>query len=141
MFRILLVEDLASERELLREALEHRGAQVLEAATDEDAYRILAAANHQDFDLLLTDVNLGLGTTGFDVARAARRVMPELPVVYMTAYELDMGAHALDGALCLRKPAYLDSLADRVLDFAAAAARRGGADGVEVEDDGDQMRA
>lgn len=127
MFRILLVEDLASERELLREALEHRGAQVTEAANDEDAYAALKAANHEDFDLLLTDINLGVGTTGFDVARAARRAIPDLAVVYMTAYDIDTERHVLPGSLCVRKPGYMGELADMVLDFAAARRKsRGG---------------
>jgi DNA-binding response OmpR family regulator len=30
------------------------------------------------------DVNLGRGTTGFDVARFARQVIPDLSVIYIT---------------------------------------------------------
>ena len=124
MFRILLVEDSAPEREQLRELLEHRGAHVTEAATDTAAYAALSASNHEDFDLLLTGVNLGVGTTGFDVARAARRAIPELPIVYMTACPgIDMAAHALEGSLSLRKPARLSELADQVLDYVAARRR------------------
>jgi CheY-like chemotaxis protein len=134
LFRILLVDDMASDRKLLRDALEHRGAQVTEAATDVDAYEALAAANRQDFDLLLTDINLGVGTTGFDVARAARRAIPDLPIVYMTAHDIDMEAHALEGALCLHKPMRILGLADQVLDYAAARRAHGGR--VASEDDG-----
>jgi CheY-like chemotaxis protein len=138
VFRILLVEDLASERELLREALEHRGAQVTEAANDEDAYEVLKAANHADFDLLLTDINLGVGTTGFDVARAARRAMPDLPIVYMTAYDISTERHVLPGSLCLRKPDYLGELADQAIAFAAARRRSEAGD---AEGDGDALTA
>lgn len=137
MFRILLVDDEAPVRELLRELLEHRGAHVTEAAGDEDAYAALAAANHEDFDLLLTDVNLGAGTTGFDVARAARRAIADLPIVYMTAYDIDMETHALEGSLCLAKPNRLSELADQVLDYAGARRSRGG----ERRTDDDAIRA
>jgi CheY-like chemotaxis protein len=141
LFRILLVEDVAAERELLREALERRGAQVTEAADDKDAYAVLNAANHAEFDLLLTDINLGLGTTGFDVARAARQVFPDLPVVYMTGYDIETERHALPGSLCLRKPNYLAELADEVLDFVAARRRRNVATAAQDDRDDDALRA
>ena len=33
---------------------------------------------------LVTDIDLGLGANGFDVARAARRVYPHLPVIFIS---------------------------------------------------------
>jgi CheY-like chemotaxis protein len=124
VFRILLVDDKPGDRELLREFLISRGAHVTEAANDRDAYQVINAANREDFDLLLTDVNLGVGTTGFDIARSARTVFPELLVIYMTAFDIHMEAHAVEGSLCVRKPMQLGELADQVLDFAAASRKR-----------------
>jgi len=36
---------------------------------------------------LVTDIKLGSSTTGWDVARHARELKPEMPVVYMTGSE------------------------------------------------------
>jgi DNA-binding response OmpR family regulator len=33
---------------------------------------------------LVVDINLGAGTTGFDVARFARQVVSQLPILYVT---------------------------------------------------------
>ncbi|MFD3265511.1 response regulator [Phenylobacterium ferrooxidans] len=43
-----------------------------------------ALARRQPLIALVTDVDLGPGSDGFDIARAARRVYPALPVVYIS---------------------------------------------------------
>lgn len=118
MLRVLLVDDFRKDLEILSEAFEHRGAEVTAAASDSAAYRALEN-DSRGFDLLVTDVDLGAGTTGFDVARAARQYLPGLPVVYMTAFDISMGRHAVPHSLALRKPVRLADIADAALDFFA----------------------
>ncbi len=119
MLRVLLVDDVMADRELLREAFLHRGAAVTEAAMDGDAYRALDG-DGGPFDLLVTDINLGAGTTGFDIARAARLRQPDIPVVYMTAYDIVTGPHVVANSRVVRKPMKLAEVADQALDFLAA---------------------
>jgi CheY-like chemotaxis protein len=101
---ILLVEDLPNEREMIAAALEQRGAKVTVAASDEEAYAALRGSPARTFQALVTDLNLGEGTTGFDVARAARAMQPGLAVVYITAYDMETRPHAVPDSLTFRKP-------------------------------------
>ncbi|WP_165842783.1 response regulator [Phenylobacterium deserti] len=67
MSRILLVEGEADVRELIVDAFEERHLDVRTAASDRAAYAVLDA-EARAFDVLVADINLGEGTTGFDVA-------------------------------------------------------------------------
>jgi DNA-binding NtrC family response regulator len=80
--RILLVEDKASLRAMLRHALEAQGHAVTEAADEPEAARLLREIQPA---LVLSDLRLPAGD-GFGVLRAARDFDPELPVIVMTAY-------------------------------------------------------
>jgi len=81
--RILVVEDNALNRLLLRDILALRGHQVAEAATVEEA-RILLCG--QPFDLVLLDVQIP-GGGGEAVVREVRRRAPpaDLPIVAVTS--------------------------------------------------------
>jgi len=114
---VLLVEDRVVDRELIRDALEQRGARVTVAANDSEAYSLLRTDRLGRLDGLLTDIDLGVGTTGFDVARVARLDRPELPVVYITGFDLRTEGHVVDGSMTLRKPMQLSELVDPVLAF------------------------
>lgn len=76
---VLLVEDDPLVRMTLVEGLADAGFEVLEAEDAESALRVLA--HHPEIALLLTDINLP-GADGFALARAARVLRPDLPVIY-----------------------------------------------------------
>jgi CheY-like chemotaxis protein len=80
--RVLVVEDDHSICELLSDLLDTMGFQTVCVEDDRGAYDILPTA--PKFDALLVDVNLGPGTTGFDVARFARQVIPDIAVIYVS---------------------------------------------------------
>jgi DNA-binding NtrC family response regulator len=80
--RVLVVDDDAGLLALICEDLQTQGLACAGARTDREAYRLLASG--PAFDAVVVDVNLGLGTTGFDVARRARQVTPQIRVVYMS---------------------------------------------------------
>jgi CheY-like chemotaxis protein len=83
MKRILIVEDKASSRELLRTILEQLGYTVAEAGDGEEALRLLQAGTP---DLVLLDLQIPL-RNGYDVLQAIRNDarLTHLPVVALTA--------------------------------------------------------
>ena len=111
---VLLVEDEADIRELIEDAFEARGLDVRSAGTDRAAYSILER-EARSFSLLVADINLGAGTTGFDVARRARRLHPELKVIYITGHAAQVGRFGVEGAELIPKPFSPQELAERVV--------------------------
>ena len=93
--RLLFVEDDAAIARGLCYALEQDGY----AVTHAPGVAAACAALPGGFDLLLLDISLPDGS-GFDVLRAARRLDPDVPVVFLTARDdegntvlgLDLGA-------------------------------------------------
>ena len=77
--RVLLVEDEFLISEWVTVSLEEQGFAVHAVANAADALRHLDAA---PVDVLFTDVNLPGGVDGTALARRARELLPDLPVVY-----------------------------------------------------------
>lgn len=83
---VLIAEDQAEIGDVLRDSFEDGGYEVLLAATAEAA--LAALDEHgEEVRALVTDIKLGSDTTGWDVARHARELKPDMPVVYMTGSE------------------------------------------------------
>src|SRR5947209_16286447 len=90
---ILLVEDDLGLRRLLRVAVSYaiqsstRTPDLIEAA---DSCSALAIARTllRPIDLLITDIRLGSGPSGLDVARELSRTNPEMEVLLMSANDL-----------------------------------------------------
>lgn len=87
---VLLVEDDPEVREALLVLLEDEGARVTALAEGDAALAALHAAE-SGFDLLFSDVVLGDGPSGFDLAAAALARHPHLPVVLATGYAGGVG--------------------------------------------------
>ena len=85
---LLLVDDERLIVELLRESLEEGGFSVATAASASEAFESLDGISGE-LAGLITDVNLGASKTGWDVARRARELRPDLPVVYTSGYAAD----------------------------------------------------
>jgi DNA-binding NtrC family response regulator len=79
---ILLVDDEPKMRDVLATALEGFGYRVRDAA---DGAAALAALEHEEVDLVLTDLRMPR-MTGHELLLAVRERWPQLPVVLMTAY-------------------------------------------------------
>jgi signal transduction histidine kinase/ActR/RegA family two-component response regulator len=112
---VLLVEDEATLRELLAEALGEAGYRVLAAADGAQALKLLQGP--QRVDLLLTDVGLPGGLNGRQVADAGRSLRPGLQVLFVTGYaeKAALGEGLLEpGMQVLAKPFELAELARRV---------------------------
>jgi two-component system cell cycle response regulator DivK len=83
MSRILIVEDNEKNMKLVRDILQHKGYQTLEAATGEDGVRL--ATEHQP-DLILMDIQL----PDIDGITALRRIrenqaLDRIPVLAVSA--------------------------------------------------------
>lgn len=79
---VLLVDDEVLVQDLVQEALEEAGYEVIAASTGAEALTELQRERH--FVGLVTDINLGVPPMGWDVASRARGVNPMIAVVYMT---------------------------------------------------------
>jgi len=79
---VLIVEDDVFVRMDLAAELSAAGWSVLEAASGRQALNVCESGEH--VDLLLTDINLGVGMTGWDVARTFW-LRESTPVIYMSA--------------------------------------------------------
>jgi CheY-like chemotaxis protein len=81
---ILVVEDEADVRTIVRRQLESLGHRVLVAEAATEALLLIQGPGAPD--LLLTDVVLKTGINGIDLAEAAREARPGLPVIFMSGY-------------------------------------------------------
>ncbi|MET3723853.1 CheY-like chemotaxis protein [Sphingomonas trueperi] len=87
-----------------QDALEDGGYTVVEASSGEDAIQLLSQQGDQIIGLV-TDVRLGKGMNGWDVARRAREQKASLPVVYLTAESAeDWAAQGVPKSLLVQKP-------------------------------------
>jgi CheY-like chemotaxis protein len=83
MKRILIVEDKASSRELVRTVLEHQGYAVIEAADGDEG---LLKARAEAPDLILLDLQMPI-RNGYEVLTELRREprFHSLPIIAVTA--------------------------------------------------------
>jgi DNA-binding response OmpR family regulator len=119
---LLFVEDEPLLHQLLEPILVHAGFEVAGATRGEQALLMLRR-HDTDFCALVTDVNLGPGPTGWDVARVARELVVDLPVIYATANPGDeFDAQAVDQSLLVRKPYAPETLVTAVETLVSARA-------------------
>jgi two-component system, cell cycle sensor histidine kinase and response regulator CckA len=112
---ILLVEDEASVRQLVRETLEAGGYKLLEAENGEAALRV-ASSHSGPIDILITDVVMP-GMSGQELSRQLCISDPALKVLYLSGYTEDSIIHegALEaGTAFLQKPFTLQALSRKV---------------------------
>jgi PAS domain S-box-containing protein len=111
---ILVVEDEAAVRSTVRRQLETLGHKVLLAESADAALPILRDASRAAaIDVLLTDVVLGSGMNGIDLAEAAKVATPNLPVIFMSGFTAVAEAQqriSESGAPLLTKPSTLSQL-------------------------------
>jgi CheY-like chemotaxis protein len=83
---VLVVEDEQLLRELVEPALADAGYSVLLAHNGSEALKYLEERESEEAPLraLVTDVQLGPGPSGWEIAKRARELHPEIPVVYVT---------------------------------------------------------
>ncbi|MBI4567573.1 MAG: sigma-54-dependent Fis family transcriptional regulator [Planctomycetes bacterium] len=80
---VLVVEDNASMREVIRLSLVEHGHTAVEAASGEEAVKRLADS---DFDLVISDLRLPGDLSGLDVLRKSKEAAPDAEVLLITAH-------------------------------------------------------
>lgn len=120
-FSVLVVEDDPNVRMMLEELLNDQGLDVWLAADDLTAYQVLSQEAGR-FSVLLTDINLGAGSDGFDVARRARGLNARIEVIFISGFPVDARRFAAEGGAFLAKPLDLGVLAGMVCAAAGKAA-------------------
>jgi two-component system cell cycle sensor histidine kinase/response regulator CckA len=112
---VLVVEDEAVLRELVREVLKQHHYRVVEAGTGVEALRLWDEFNGE-IDLLLTDMVMPEGMSGIELATQLKRRNPALRVIYTSGYSAEiMGAEfSQPGAFFLPKPYFPLQLAQLV---------------------------
>jgi PAS domain S-box-containing protein len=81
---VLVVDDEATVRMLVKEVLNERGYQILEAEDGKSGLELLRSTRR--IDLLVTDVGLPGGLNGRQLADAAILLRPDLKVLFITGY-------------------------------------------------------
>jgi two-component system cell cycle sensor histidine kinase/response regulator CckA len=114
MRTILIVDDDAWVRVLVRDVLAGDGYRVLEAADGQEAIRV-AAEHPGPIHLLLTDVMMP-GLNGCELAAGLSGLLPGLKVMFMSAYDRDflMARGLQPSGPVITKPFTVEYLARRV---------------------------
>ncbi len=123
---ILVVEDEADVRAHTTSILRELGYQVLEASTTAAALATLQ--NHPEVMLLFTDVGLPGGMDGRQLADAARKLRPDLRILFTTGYARNAIVHdgRLDpGVVLIPKPFTYAAVASKINDMLDAPAGNG----------------
>jgi CheY-like chemotaxis protein len=101
---VLIVEDEPIVQILLDDTLVEAGFTVAKASNGDDAIKTLNEQASQ-IRALITDINLGSATTGWDVARHARKIIHDLPVIFTTtANAADWTSLGVPKSLLITKP-------------------------------------
>jgi signal transduction histidine kinase/CheY-like chemotaxis protein len=80
--KILLIEDREDVREGLKELLTTDGHWLKVTSRGEEGINLL---KHEGFDLVITDMGME-GMTGWDVAKEAKKINPQMPVMGITGW-------------------------------------------------------
>lgn len=101
---ILVIEDDEQIQSLVEDALVEGGLEPAIAASGEEAVTLLKSKSFIKerppvYRALVTDINLKGGMNGWEVAKQAREIDPEFPVVYMTGAAAEQwGSHGVPTA-------------------------------------------
>jgi DNA-binding response OmpR family regulator len=102
---VLVVEDEAPVTELIEPALVDAGYSVLVSRNGREGFKHLERNADTPIRALVTDINLGSGPSGWEVATRARELHPDMPVVYMTGGEAsDWPSKGVPHSLIIQKP-------------------------------------
>ncbi|MEO8804978.1 MAG: PAS domain S-box protein [Burkholderiaceae bacterium] len=123
---VLLVEDDAEVRSVVHTFLDALGCKVSAVSSAEHA--LLALDPNSAFDLLLTDITLGPGMRGTELATYAQERFPSLPVLLMSGFPaelLEADRESPSSWELLRKPYSREELARAIGRVLAANQRIG----------------
>ena len=101
---IMVVEDDQLVQTMVEAALADGGFEPAIAASGEEAVTLLKGGLTK-YRALVTDINLRGSMEGWEVARQAREIDPEFPIVYMTGLSAEeYGSKGVPNSILLNKP-------------------------------------
>jgi CheY-like chemotaxis protein len=101
---VLVVEDDTAIQGLVAEGLSDGGFELVIAQTGEEALRLFRE-DRSPYRALVTDINLGTGINGWEVASQIREISPDLPIVYMTGDSVEAwNSKSVPESILLQKP-------------------------------------
>ena len=101
---VLVVDDEAPVRDLLAAALEEHGFAVVCAEDGATAIEIIER-RREELRTLVADIRLGGDVSGWDVAGHARKLIPGLPVVYISGADYaDWTMKGVKSSIAVAKP-------------------------------------
>jgi DNA-binding response OmpR family regulator len=101
---VLLVDDDAAIQTMLGIELSHAGYEIVAAGDGTEALAELES-DAARFRAVVTDIRLGNGPDGWQVARRARELVADMPVVYMTGDSThDWSSQGVPESVMLAKP-------------------------------------
>ncbi len=116
--RVLLVEDEFLLADMVAEVLGEHGFEVFTVANAKDALRHLTCGC--PCDILLTDIKLAGNIDGTVLARLARELRPNLPVVYASgSYRAIEELDAVSGSIFVPKPYNPEKLCAMISELAS----------------------
>lgn len=113
--RVLVVEDDDDLRKIPTGILEEQGYEVVEARDGKEAIKHLQ--EDQPIDLLFTDVVLPGGMNGAEIAKEAKRIQPNIKILFTSGYSENIVAHKgklEQGVILVDKPYRRAELLKRV---------------------------
>nr|MEA2799029.1 hypothetical protein [Phenylobacterium sp.] len=113
MVNVLVVEDELDVADLVEDALREAGFTVTVAHDDRTAFQKLER-EPRSFAAIVTDINLGAGVTGFDIARRARILNEEIKVIYISGQGPHSDQFSVEAALMIDKPFRPRELAEQI---------------------------
>ncbi|MBA4111219.1 MAG: histidine kinase [Leptothrix sp. (in: Bacteria)] len=119
--RVMLVEDDPEVRAIVQRFLETLGCQVNPFASAEEAVSAFPA--NDEVQLLLTDIALGPGMRGMELAKIAQARWPALAIILMSGFSselLDANRDAPEHWELLQKPYGRDELANAIAKVTSA---------------------
>jgi CheY-like chemotaxis protein len=108
---VLLAEDEMLVRAIAEEDLVEIGCEVTAASTGDEAARLIRAGEH--FDLLVTDIRMPGEIDGWELARIARELLPQIKVIYVSGFPGD-NHDPVEGSNFIKKPYRMDQLREAV---------------------------
>jgi DNA-binding NtrC family response regulator len=109
---VLLVEDEPLIRLFIAELLEDAGFRVVEAANATEALVILEA--DLNVNVLLTDVDMPFGCTGFELAQKVHKCWPQIEILIMSGRQWPAHGDLPPGAAFLAKPCPNEAIVSHV---------------------------
>ncbi|OYX67819.1 MAG: response regulator [Caulobacter sp. 32-67-35] len=101
---LLLIEDEVLIIDVLADALTDSGYEVVKAQNGTEALAEIEA-DASRFRAIITDIKLGSGPNGWEIAQRAREIVAQMPIVYMSGDSShEWSSKGVPGSVVLAKP-------------------------------------